>query len=57
MFNGLTKEQIGGLIVNAIFGAIGSVLIGVANMRATKKEIQETVVKELSDDQSEASET
>lgn len=57
MFNGLTKGQIGGLIVNAIFGAIGSVLIGVANMRATKKEIQETVVKELSDDQTAVSET
>lgn len=43
MFKDLTKEQIGGLIVNAIFGAIGSLLIGAANMRATKKEVQDTV--------------
>lgn len=43
MFKDLTKEQIGGLIVNAIFGAIGSLLIGAANMRANKKEVQDTV--------------
>lgn len=47
MFKDLTKEQIGGLIVNAIFGAIGSVLLGAANMRANKKEVQDTV-RELS---------
>lgn len=43
MFKDLTKEQIGGLIVNAIFGAIGSLLIGAANMRANKKDVQDTV--------------
>lgn len=43
MFKDLTKEQIGGLIVNAIFGAIGSLLIGAANMRANKKEVQASV--------------
>lgn len=49
MFKDLTKEQVGSLIVNAIFGAIGSVLLGAANMRANKKEVQEAVVKELSE--------
>lgn len=49
MFKDLTKEQVGSLVVNAIFGAIGSVLLGAANMRANKKEVQEAVVKELSE--------
>lgn len=49
MFKDLTKEQVGSLIMNAIFGAIGSVLLGAANMRANKKEVQEAVVKELSE--------
>lgn len=50
MFKDLTKEQIGGLIVNAIFGAIGSLLIGAANMQATKKEVQDTV-RELTEEE------
>lgn len=56
MFKDLTKEQIGGLIVNAIFGAIGSVLLGAANMRANRKDVQEAVAKELSE-KSEAEES
>lgn len=52
MFKDLTKEQIGGLIVSAVVGAFCNMLLGAANMRANKKEVQNTV-RELTEAETE----